>query len=1138
MPIKLLSNKFLSSTIIAPLIVFLSGIALATIGLLWWQLQIEQIAQMQFQQSADRVVAEVTRRFNLAIYGLNGAKAMYVARHALSRADFKAYVDSLNLQQDFPGIRGFAYLERVRHEDLPAYTAAARADGAPEFTVHTLTDLLHEDAYIVKYIEPAATNGSALGLDIASETRRSEGVMRAVMTGEATLTRAVKLAQDQAPAVLLNMPLYAPGAALNSAEQRQAALVGILNAPIMIAELLNGILDVKSGSVDFELFDTDNANDYTNLVYDADNPPDIQTASPYATAKRNYTINRDLALPGTHWTLHISSLPGFEATIDHSSPWLLFVTGILGSTLISLLLLRQSTGRRRAESLALQMNEQLRQDQKRFRDFSESSADWFWETDALHRFTYLSINTSQMLGGLGVDELLGRSRLQVAAEDSLYSWDIWQAHAAVLAQQLPFRNFEYSLLDDEAQRACMSLSGVPFFDAEGGFAGYRGVGRVVTEQQKVAEELERHRSNLEMVVEARTTELATAEAQMRGVIESSGDGIIEVNTLGEIRLVNPSACLILGYKAEELIGRILHKTIHHSYPDGRQFPVEQCPTARALANGKPQHGVEDTFWRADGTAVHVSISTQSIFDGNRITGGVVNFSDISARMEVEKSRDAARSEAERLARIKSEFLANMSHEIRTPLNGLLGMAQIGYRDSVASSRSKEIFLRIIESGKLLLGVLNDILDFSKIEAGKLSIEAVPVDLQRSIDAALSTFRERASDKGITLVADLAADLPAAFLSDPGRLSQILLNLLSNAVKFTASGEVRLTVRRVAEELQFSVTDTGIGMTEEQLGRLFQSFEQADSSTTRKYGGSGLGLVITRRLAELMEGDISVTSQPGTGSTFMLRLPCIAVKTSDETVALAATQQGQRLKDVRILAAEDNDLNQLVLEDLLVYEGVQLTMVGNGWLAVQAVKANTFDIVLMDVQMPQMDGLEATRLIRQFAPDLPVIGQTAHALADEHAKCRAAGMNEVITKPLDINNLVAMVLRHLSPEIPQATLELTSLPEEREFDWNVLLAHFQGRQEFVYKLMQTCVESEGETPSVLRSAAQAQDFAILASTAHRFAGVASAVLAESLHALARKVELQARAEQADALTQAIALANAIDNFLTVVRKNLL
>ncbi len=1141
MSINLPGNKFFSSTLMAPLIIFLSGIALATIGLRWWQVQIEQIAKLQFQQSADRVSTEVSRRFNLAILGLNGVKGMYLTHSKVSRVDFKNYVASLNLQQDFPGIRGFSFVEPVKYANLAAYTAAAKADGVPDFEVQFLTKQAHEEAYVVKYSEPVTFNVTALGLDIASEPRLYEGLMHAVMSGEAAISQAISMTQHQVPGVLLSIPLYATGAHTSTAEERKNALVGVLNATIVISELLNGILDVKAGNVDFELFDIDNTNDYTSMIYDADNPPVQQESSLYATAERGYSVTRILTLPGAHWALHLSSLPSFEASIDHSSPWLLFVTGILGSTLISMLLLRQSTGRYRAETLTLQMNEKLRQDEKRFRDFSESSADWFWETDAGHCFSYLSLNTPQMLGGQSIEELLGRSRLQVAAEDRLYSCNIWQAHAEVLAQRIPFRNFEYSLLDEHGKRACLSVSGVPVFDAAGAFAGYRGVGRVITEQQNTAEELERHRTNLELAVEARTAELASAVAQMRGVIESSGDGIIEVNTAGEIRLVNPSACRILGYRAEELIGRILHETIHHSHPDGQPFPVFSCKTAQAIANGKLQHGVVDTFWRADGSPVQVSISTQSIHDGKQVTGGVVNFSDISARMEVEQSREAARVAAERLARIKSEFLANMSHEIRTPLNGVLGMAQIGYRDSIASSRSKEIFLRIIESGKLLLGVINDILDFSKIEAGKLSVEAVPVDLQRSIDAAMSTFRERALDKGIALVVDLAADLPVAFLSDPGRLSQILLNLLSNAVKFTNSGEVRLSVRLIEGELHFSVTDTGIGIAEEQLGRLFQPFEQADNSTTRKYGGSGLGLVITRRLAELMNGSLGVTSRLASGSTFLLRLPCVAVKAVDGSISMTPTQLEQRLKGVRILAAEDNDLNQLVLEDLLVHEGAQLTMVSNGRMAVQAVRTNPYDVILMDVQMPQMDGLEATRHIRQFEPHLPVIGQTAHALAGEHAECYAAGMNDVITKPLDVNNLVSIVLRHLNPETPQAVNAPVSSSNSAEssgdFDWFALLAHFQGRQDFVEKLMQTCLDSQSETPSALRSAIQAQDFSRMSTIVHRFVGVASALQAESLSNFARKIEQQARLAQADALIEGLSLSYAIDSFLLAMRKKL-
>jgi CheY-like chemotaxis protein/HPt (histidine-containing phosphotransfer) domain-containing protein len=488
----------------------------------------------------------------------------------------------------------------------------------------------------------------------------------------------------------------------------------------------------------------------------------------------------------------------------------------------------------------------------------------------------------------------------------------------------------------------------------------------------------------------------------------------------------------------------------------------------------------------------------------------------------------------------------MSHEIRTPLNGVLGMAQIGYRESIGRVRAQEIFSRIIESGKLLLSIINDILDFSKIEAGKLAVESVAVDPRRVVDDAVATLENRASEKSITLVTEKAPDLPPAFLCDPFRLSQILLNLLSNAVKFTAKGTVRLSVSAEDNVLVFSVSDTGIGMTPEQLKRLFQPFEQADGTTTRKYGGTGLGLSISRRLAEMMGGDISVASVEGKGSTFALRLPCVVTEKPEEVITLpVASSKEKRLTGVRILAAEDNEINQLVLLNMLATEGARTTIVDNGIRAVEALKRTdaAFDIVLMDVQMPEMDGLEATRRIRKSGLDLPVIGQTAHALAEEHEQCRDAGMDAVITKPLDANQLVAVVLQHLgrTTEILPAkaveqvgTNSMSAMLPATAIDW-LLLEHRLGeRPGFLPKLIATFHKSNADRPEQIRTAAAANNLADLANMAHSLKGTAGFLLANDVVSKACALEAALKSASTDVVDSAEALADALTKMLEEIR----
>jgi PAS domain S-box-containing protein len=732
-------------------------------------------------------------------------------------------------------------------------------------------------------------------------------------------------------------------------------------------------------------------------------------------------------------------------------------------------------------------------------------------TDGMER-----IGTFRRISGAPIIVLVG-----VASDDYLHDWiqEVYQASGAAIGFLV------FSLV----------LGGILL--------------RLLKQTAQSAKALEQHQARLEETVAARTAELSTLEAHTRMVIDSSGDGIVEIDAAGYINFANPAACQMLGYRPEQLQGQHVHAKLHHSHPDGRPYPAADCLAALAICRGEALHLPADTYWRADGSPLAVSVTTHPMLVRDILVGAVVSFQDITGRQNREEAREAARTAAERLARTKSEFLANMSHEIRTPLNGVLGMAKIGQRESFGRGRSQEIFERILDSGKLLLGIVNDILDFSKIEAGKLEVEAQPLRLASVIATTLDLVSERASAKGLELNSSLAPELPAWVLGDALRIQQILINLLSNAVKFTERGRVGLSVERSpgdAGELCFAVSDEGIGMTQEQVSRLFQPFEQADSSTTRKFGGTGLGLAISSNLACLMGGTIRVQSTPEKGSIFTLALTLpVTVPLADAAVQPAAPAPGQRLAGIRILAAEDNEVNQLVLEDLLVAEGVHLTLVGNGRLAVEAVEraGETFDLVLMDVQMPEMDGREATRRIRQIAPDLPIIGQTAHALAEEHASCRAAGMCDVVTKPLDTEIVVAVLLRHLgrAPADSQAGADekATSGPVEpagavTAIDWPKLEQRYVARPEFLAGLLDKALSNFADRPGKIRAAAR--EPRQLADLAHALKGTAGFLFAEDVVLQARRAEQAALDGSPDAAAAAAeGLAAALETMLAEIRE---
>ncbi len=371
--------------------------------------------------------------------------------------------------------------------------------------------------------------------------------------------------------------------------------------------------------------------------------------------------------------------------------------------------------------------------------------------------------------------------------------------------------------------------------------------------------------------------------------------------------------------------------------------------------------------------------------------------------------EAARVQAEQANQLKSEFLANMSHEIRTPMNGIIGMAHLALAAS-PQGPEREALETIRDSAESLLVVLNDVLDFSKIEAGRLDVEEAPVRIRGILDSAYRILQPRFIEKGIQFTRQVEDAVPEWILGDPVRLRQVLLNLLSNALKFTDRGGVVVKIAKPSpEELRIAVEDTGVGISAEKLGVVFDPFRQADGSIARRYGGTGLGLAISSRLVQLMGGHIGVASEPGKGSTFTIHLPCRVAADPGQSEGAG---KRHACSGYRVLLVEDNVINQRVAMRVLERAGYRVECAGNGREGVEKWQADSFDVVLMDVQMPEMDGFEAVRLLRRLEQDTgrhtPVIAMTAHAMVGDREACLRAGMDDYIQKPFDPPELVEKI----------------------------------------------------------------------------------------------------------------------------------
>jgi signal transduction histidine kinase/ActR/RegA family two-component response regulator len=413
----------------------------------------------------------------------------------------------------------------------------------------------------------------------------------------------------------------------------------------------------------------------------------------------------------------------------------------------------------------------------------------------------------------------------------------------------------------------------------------------------------------------------------------------------------------------------------------------------------------------NGREVWAITQSRAFRDGNgRVTRVVAASQDITWRKESELALLKAKEEAEVANRAKSTFLATMSHEIRTPLNGVLGMAQAMAMHPLSPDQRRRLDV-IQRSGETLLAILNDVLDLSKIEAGKLALETGEIDVEELAGGVHAIFAPTARTKGCAFVLTVAPEAAGVYAGDPTRVRQILYNLVSNALKFTEAGEVRVSVGAAPGGLELQVADTGVGIQPDQMALLFRKFEQADASTTRRFGGTGLGLAICRELAQLMGGEIRAESEPGKGATFtvVLPLPRLRRRKARKPAAAPAQAAQPRCGARRVLAAEDNEVNRQVLAALLQPMGVELRFAETGAQAVAAWEAEAWDVILMDVHMPQMDGPTATRAIRAREaetgrPRTPIVALTANAMAHQVDSYAACGMDGFIAKPIEVGRL--------------------------------------------------------------------------------------------------------------------------------------
>jgi PAS domain S-box-containing protein len=722
----------------------------------------------------------------------------------------------------------------------------------------------------------------------------------------------------------------------------------------------------------------------------------------------------------------------------------------------------------------IRRTKKIEDQQKQFRELIENASDIIFTINIKGFFTYVN-PVLQKISGYTEDELLNMSFLDLLLEDDKKR--VLSHYKNQLSQNQEISNIEFQIITKYDEVIWINQTARLLFDEEGP-KEYVVISRDVT-KIKAANEL-----------------VKQSEEKYRGIVENLELGILEVDKNDKIIKAYPKFCLLSGYSEKELLGKSPTKL----FLERKSRKIMQLQNQIRL-KGIP--GVyEVPLIKKNNEIAWVIISGAPFYDNKGNYAGTVGIHlDITERRKMESDLREAKFKAEDSNRVKEMFLANMSHEIRTPLNAIMGMSEL-LEKSLLDSSQQNYLSAIQSSSSNLLALINDLLDFSKIESGKLTIEEISFNLKELVCKNKEILSFKADENGVKIDCDVDQNIPEYLSGDPTRLGQVLLNLLSNAVKFTHNGLVTITVKLLKKDkkmntILFSIKDDGIGIDEKALKNIFDDFSQAEESTTRKYGGTGLGLSISKKIVNLMKGELKVKSKLNLGSEFFFT---IDLRDADIT-SLEKNNDTQNIindnfQQAKILLAEDNPVNTLLATTILSNWNCEVDTVENGMEAIEKIKAKDYDIILMDLSMPKMGGVEATEIIRKdLKNNTPIIALTANAIKGDDDKCIESGMNGYLSKPfkqIDLNRVLSTWIN-----IPERiNNQLYNLDKLKSI----------GDSDFLDKMVNLFLSETPKNISLMKTALDRLDYENVSSIAHKIKPSVNYVCVSQLYDDVKSIEL--------------------------------